>query len=136
MRTPKAQAPRRRAQMKPEKCTAAKRLTAKGRATTQIIVGDGLTGLSVDKVRLQAEVSGSQLSHYFDDKSALVRPRLAVRCDIPNQLGTRDRAIERGCADCRRVILAAGFEQLNPGRVIGGRHLTFIWVAPPKMVSN
>ncbi|MBU8819631.1 TetR/AcrR family transcriptional regulator [Mycolicibacterium goodii] len=55
--------------------------TAKGRATrerilrsaAQVIVDEGLSALSLDRVRQVASVSGSQLSHYFADKQALVR---------------------------------------------------------------
>ncbi len=43
------------------------------RAAAEIILADGLSGLSLDKVRLHAAVSGSQLSHYFDGKQSLVR---------------------------------------------------------------
>ncbi|BBY46764.1 TetR family transcriptional regulator (plasmid) [Mycolicibacterium arabiense] len=39
----------------------------------EIILADGLVGLSLDKVRLRAEVSGSQLTHYFDGKQSLIR---------------------------------------------------------------
>jgi AcrR family transcriptional regulator len=55
-------------------------LTVKGRATrerilqsaVEIILADGLAALSLDKVRMHAEVSGSQLTHYFDGKQVLV----------------------------------------------------------------
>ncbi|WP_158169277.1 TetR/AcrR family transcriptional regulator [Mycolicibacterium smegmatis] len=57
------------------------RFTAKGRATrerilqaaAQVILEEGLSALSLDRVRQVASVSGSQLSHYFTDKRALVR---------------------------------------------------------------
>ena len=55
-------------------------LTAKGRATRERIVkrppgdpNDGLSSLSMAKVRKAATVSGSQLAHYFGDKQALIR---------------------------------------------------------------
>lgn len=57
------------------------RLTAKGRATrdrivqaaAQLIVTEGLSAASMENVRKAASVSGSQLAHYFADKSALIR---------------------------------------------------------------
>ncbi|MGB8388736.1 TetR/AcrR family transcriptional regulator [Mycobacterium sp.] len=57
------------------------RLTPKGRATrdrivqaaAELIVTEGLSAFNMDNVRKSASVSGSQLAHYFADKSALVR---------------------------------------------------------------
>ena len=57
------------------------RLTAKGRATrdrivqaaAELIVAEGLSASNMDNVRKAASVSGSQLAHYFADKSALIR---------------------------------------------------------------
>ncbi|OBB69774.1 TetR family transcriptional regulator [Mycobacterium sp. 852014-50255_SCH5639931] len=57
------------------------RLTAKGRATrdriveaaAQLIVTEGLSAANMENVRKAASVSGSQLAHYFADKSALIR---------------------------------------------------------------
>lgn len=64
--------------------------TAKGRATrerilqsaAQIILDDGLSGLSLDKVRQVASVSGSQLSHYYTDKQALIRAVLERQMEV------------------------------------------------------
>jgi AcrR family transcriptional regulator len=58
-----------------------KRLTPKGRATrdrivreaARLIVTEGVAAFNMDRVRKAAAVSGSQLAHYFADKSALVR---------------------------------------------------------------
>src|ERR1700739_64914 len=58
-----------------------KRLTPKGRATRDrivqaaatLIVTEGLAAFNLDNVRKAASVSGSQLAHYFADKSALIR---------------------------------------------------------------
>lgn len=60
---------------------AEQKLTAKGRATrdrivqaaAQLIVTDGLSASNMENVRRAASVSGSQLAHYFADKSALIR---------------------------------------------------------------
>jgi AcrR family transcriptional regulator len=58
-----------------------KRLTPKGRATRDrivhaaatLIVTEGVAAFNMDNVRKAASVSGSQLAHYFADKSALIR---------------------------------------------------------------
>jgi AcrR family transcriptional regulator len=60
---------------------AEQRLTAKGRATrdrivqaaAQLMVTEGLSASNMENVRKAASVSGSQLAHYFADKSALIR---------------------------------------------------------------
>jgi TetR/AcrR family transcriptional regulator, transcriptional repressor for nem operon len=57
------------------------RLTRKGQATrdrivaaaTDLIAERGVAGTSNDDVRRAAGVSGSQLSHYFEDRQALIR---------------------------------------------------------------
>jgi AcrR family transcriptional regulator len=63
----------------------AKRLTPKGRATrnrivdaaADLIVHEGLSAFNMDNVRKAASVSGSQLTHYFADKRALVHAVIA-----------------------------------------------------------
>lgn len=58
-----------------------RRLTAKGRATrdrivkvaAELILRHGLSALNMDALRKAASVSGSQLTHYFTDKRALIR---------------------------------------------------------------
>jgi AcrR family transcriptional regulator len=55
--------------------------TAKGRATrehilrsaAQVLLAEGLSGFNLDKVRRAGSVSGSQLTHYFADRQALIR---------------------------------------------------------------
>jgi TetR/AcrR family transcriptional regulator, transcriptional repressor for nem operon len=62
--------------------------TRKGRATRARIVEvaaklmfqRGVAGTSIDEVRNTAEVSGSQISHYFHDKRDLTRQVIAARC--------------------------------------------------------
>ena len=73
------------------------RLTAKGRATrdriveaaAQLIVTEGLSASNMENVRRAASVSGSQLAHYFADKSALIRAvlrrQIAVVLDFHRQ---------------------------------------------------
>jgi AcrR family transcriptional regulator len=66
------------------------RLTPKGRATrdrivqaaAELIVGQGLRALNMDAVRRAASVSGSQLAHYFADKSALIRAVVARQIGV------------------------------------------------------
>jgi TetR/AcrR family transcriptional repressor of nem operon len=65
------------------------RLTAKGRATRERIVAAaadlifarGVAGTSIDDVRRAAGVSGSQMTHYFQDKHSLVRAVIAWQAD-------------------------------------------------------
>jgi AcrR family transcriptional regulator len=67
-----------------------RRLTPKGRATrerivqtaAEVIVGQGLRALNMDAVRQAASVSGSQLAHYFADKSALIRAVVAHQIGV------------------------------------------------------
>jgi AcrR family transcriptional regulator len=78
------------------------RLTPKGRATrdrivqaaAQLIVTEGLAASNMERVRQAASVSGSQLAHYFSDKSALlravVRRQIGVVLDFHRQPKLRD----------------------------------------------
>lgn len=67
-----------------------RRHTAKGAATrerilqaaAEVILSEGLSGLSMDKVRRAASVSGSQLSYYYDDKQALIRAVLDRQIEV------------------------------------------------------
>src|SRR6201992_941962 len=78
------------------------RLTPKGRATrdrivqaaAQLIVTEGLSASNMEHVRRAAAVSGSQLAHYFADKSALIRAvvrrQIGVVLDFHRQPTLRD----------------------------------------------
>lgn len=65
------------------------RLTPKGRATreriTRIAAGlifeHGVAGTSIEDVRAAAAVSGSQMTHYFQDKRSLIRAVIAWQAD-------------------------------------------------------
>lgn len=65
------------------------RLTPKGRATKERIVRTaadlifrfGIAGTSIDDVRRAAGVSGSQMTHYFQDKRSLVRAVITLQAD-------------------------------------------------------
>jgi AcrR family transcriptional regulator len=77
------------------------RLTAKGRATrdrivqaaAELIVTEGLSASNMENVRMAASVSGSQLAHYFADKSALIRAvirrQIGAVLDFHRQPGLR-----------------------------------------------
>src|SRR3954453_17679164 len=66
------------------------RLTAKGRATrerivkaaAELILAEGLSAFNLVNVRKAASVSGSQLSHYFVDKQALIRAVIARQIGV------------------------------------------------------
>jgi AcrR family transcriptional regulator len=66
------------------------RLTAKGQATRErivkaaaaLILAEGLSAFNLVNVRKAASVSGSQLSHYFADKRALIRAVIARQIDV------------------------------------------------------
>ena len=68
---------------------SARRLTRKGEATRERIVGAaarliferGVAGTSIEDVKEAAEVSSSQLYHYFADKQALVHAVIAHQAD-------------------------------------------------------
>jgi AcrR family transcriptional regulator len=67
-----------------------RRMTAKGRATrerilqsaAELILAEGLSELSLDKVRRTASVSGSQLAHYFADKQSLIRAVISRQIEV------------------------------------------------------
>jgi AcrR family transcriptional regulator len=64
-------------------------LTSKGQATRQRIVRTaagliaerGVAGTSIESVRTAAGVSGSQMTHYFQDKRSLVQAVVALQAD-------------------------------------------------------
>ena len=76
---------------------ATSRLTRKGRATRTRIIDAaarlmftrGVAGTSIDEVRSAAAVSGSQISHYFDDKRDLTRNVINARRDGVLEFHTR-----------------------------------------------
>jgi AcrR family transcriptional regulator len=65
-------------------------LTAKGRATrerivraaAEVILAEGVSGLNLKKVREAGSVSGSQLTHYFVDKQALIRAVISRQIEV------------------------------------------------------
>ncbi|MEA5363848.1 TetR family transcriptional regulator [Amycolatopsis sp., V23-08] len=77
-----------------------RRLTPKGLATrnriidaaTALIARHGVAGTGIEDVRSAAEVSGSQLYHYFDSKQALIRAVITRQAD--SALGPRIEALD------------------------------------------
>jgi TetR/AcrR family transcriptional regulator, transcriptional repressor for nem operon len=74
-------------------------LTAKGQATKARIVAtaadlvfeQGVAGTSIEDVRKAAGVSGSQMTHYFEDKQSLIREVVTHQADaIVASHGTLD----------------------------------------------
>src|SRR6476646_3219451 len=73
------------------------RLTRKGAATRARIVDaaagliyrQGVARTTIEEVRDRAQVSSSQLYHYFDDKPALVRTVIERQADMA--IGTQDQ---------------------------------------------
>jgi TetR/AcrR family transcriptional repressor of nem operon len=70
------------------------RLTPKGQATREritriaadLIFTRGVAGTSIDDVRRAADVSGSQMTHYFTDKQSLVRAVVAWQAETVLEL--------------------------------------------------
>src|ERR1700735_3067438 len=57
-------------------------------AAADLIYGQGLSNTTLNDVRRAASVSGSQLTHYFTDRRALVRGVIAWRRDQVMTLST------------------------------------------------
>ncbi|MGD1238340.1 TetR/AcrR family transcriptional regulator [Mycobacterium seoulense] len=65
-------------------------VTSRGRATrdriiscaAELFVTEGVPAVSQERVRQAASVSGSQLSHYFADKGALIRAVVARQTEV------------------------------------------------------
>ena len=60
-------------------------------ATAELMFEHGVEGTSLEDVRVAAEVSGSQLTHYFADKRDLTRHVIAARRDSVRQFHTQPR---------------------------------------------
>ena len=73
------------------------RLTRRGQATrarivdaaAELIFQQGVAGTTIEEVRDGAQVSSSQLYHYFDDKPALVRA--VIERQAERAIGTQDQ---------------------------------------------
>jgi len=92
------------------------RLTPKGERTrarivtaaARLIHEHGVAGTTLDDVRTAAEVSGSQLSHYFADKDELVQAVIDHQADVI--VGNQRRAdlgTVAGLKDWRDMVISA-----------------------------
>jgi len=111
--------------------------TAKGRATrerilqaaTAVILDDGLSGLNLKKVRTAASVSGSQLTHYFVDKQALIRAVIGRQMEIvlefhrQPKLGKLDTFddFENWIEANRRYVRGIGYDGTSTYHALAGR---------------
>jgi AcrR family transcriptional regulator len=92
------------------------RLTAKGERTRARIVAEtarlihdqGVAGTTLDEVKAAAEVSGSQLYHYFPDKDELVQAVIDYQADtiVTNQRHANLSSI-KGLRAWRNMVVAA-----------------------------
>jgi TetR/AcrR family transcriptional regulator, transcriptional repressor for nem operon len=92
------------------------RLTPKGKRTrarivdaaARLIYERGVAGTKLDDVRAAAEVSGSQLSHYFADKNELVQAVIDQQaCVIVGNTEQADLGTIEGLRAWRDMIVAA-----------------------------
>ena len=91
------------------------RLTAKGErvrariveAAAALIHEHGVTGTTLEDVKVAAEVSGSQLYHYFPDKNDLVQAVIDYQADaiVSRQRHALDRA--KGLEAWRNMVVTA-----------------------------
>jgi TetR/AcrR family transcriptional regulator, transcriptional repressor for nem operon len=91
------------------------RLTAKGARTRARIVEEaaaliherGVAGTTLEDVKVAAEVSGSQMYHYFPDKDELVQAVIDYHAEA---IVSRNRQVlggANGVEDWRRMVIAA-----------------------------
>ena len=105
------------------------RLTPKGERTRARIVEEaailiherGVAGTTLDDVKAAAEVSGSQLYHYFPDKNDLVQAVIDYQADatVTNQRHADLRSVEGVQAWRDMVITAAERVQAKGGCPLG-----------------
>ena len=93
---------------------AARGLTRRGRETrerivktaAELIFDQGIDRTTIDDVRTAANVSSSQLYHYFDDKPALVRAVIEYQADtIVGGQEHFDLSSLRGWRDWRELVV-------------------------------
>ncbi len=122
--------PRRRRVQRPPQLTAhaAPRLTQKGMATRGRIVDTaaglvferGVANTSIDEVRTRAEVSGSQITHYFRDKRDLIRQVIANRRRDVRTFHTQDRMGALDNVDALRAWADACMADVDTVYRLGG----------------
>ncbi|WP_327139036.1 TetR/AcrR family transcriptional regulator [Nocardia sp. NBC_01327] len=91
------------------------RLTAKGartrarivEAAAAVIHERGVAGATLEDVKVAAEVSGSQLYHYFPDKNALVQAVIDYQADTIVERNTHVLGSANGVEAWRDMVIAA-----------------------------
>ena len=91
------------------------RLTAKGARTRARIVEEaaaliherGVAGTTLEDVRVAAEVSGSQMYHYFRDKNDLVQAVIDYQADTIVNRNRHALSGANGVEDWRKMVLTA-----------------------------
>jgi len=91
------------------------RLTPKGARTRARIVEEaaaliherGVAGTTLEDVRVAAEVSGSQMYHYFPDKNDLVQAVIDYQADTIVNRNRHALSGANGIEDWRRMVVAA-----------------------------
>jgi AcrR family transcriptional regulator len=91
------------------------RLTPKGARTRARIVEEaaaliherGVAGTTLEDVKVAAEVSGSQLYHYFPDKNELVQAVIGYQADTIVNRNTHALASANGVEVWRKMVIAA-----------------------------
>jgi TetR/AcrR family transcriptional repressor of nem operon len=91
------------------------RLTPKGARTRARIVEEaaaliherGVAGTTLEDVRVAAEVSGSQMYHYFPDKNDLVQAVIDYQADTIVDRNRRALSGANGLEDWRKMVIAA-----------------------------
>jgi TetR/AcrR family transcriptional regulator, transcriptional repressor for nem operon len=91
------------------------RLTAKGARTRARIVEEaaaliherGVAGSTLEDVKAAAEVSGSQMYHYFPDKDELVQAVIDYHADTIVNRNRHALSSANGVEDWRRMVIAA-----------------------------
>jgi TetR/AcrR family transcriptional regulator, transcriptional repressor for nem operon len=106
------------------------RLTAKGEQTRARIVDAaarlirerGVAGTTLDDVRASAQVSGSQLSHYFADKAELVQAVIGHQAAvIGGNQEQADLGTVEGITAWRDMLIAAARSTGGKGGTAGER---------------
>src|SRR5271170_1270253 len=91
------------------------RLTRKGERTRARIVEEaaaliherGVAGTTLDDVKAAAEVSGSQMYHYFPDKNDLVQAVIDYQADAAVSAQRHALSSANGVEDWRSMVITA-----------------------------
>ena len=103
-------------------------LTRKGQATrarivraaADLIFERGVAGTSIDDVRRAAKVSGSQMTHYFQDKRSLIHAVIAHQLDAVLDFHTQPQLGKLDSFDALRLWADLNIERVLAQNVEGG----------------